>query len=139
MRRFITVALAAVGFAWMGAVPALAGTCYIYDPIVGQVTYPCPGYNDQPVPLPVAVVFSIGGPGYYSPEYHFVKLKRGGTIYFVNNSPTSTARYHGNGFDSGLLQPRTYSQVAGVSSLPVGAYSVYDKNNIGAGVLYIEP
>ena len=138
MRRILAVAAATTSLLLAGAAPASANLCYIEKEGLPRITYPCPGYNDQPVPVPTAVVFSIGGPGYHTPPYSFVKLKRGGTIYFVNNS-TIPARYRGNGFDSGIVMGGAFTTVDGVSSLPVGDYTVIDIDGWVAGVLYIEP
>jgi len=141
-RRILAILFIATAVIVGGTAPAQADTCAIEIENLPTIVYPCPGYNDQPVATDVAVVFAIGGPGYANNTYNFVKLKKGGTIFFVNNG-VLPMRYHnfydGHWFDSGIVDGGNWAVVHGVSDLPVGRYLVGDLDNWPAGWLYIDP
>jgi hypothetical protein len=90
--------------------------------------------------LPYAVVSASVGPGYDLWFNSFLRVKRGGRIFFVNDRADSPGphQYAGTGFDSGVLQFGQAAEVAGVSALAVGHYKVYDRG-VWVADLYIDP
>ena len=143
MRRLVSAAAVFGTFAILAfASPAHADICSSDPDGSGPlpwIYYPCPSPEDQPAPLPVAVVTAEFGPGYYLAEYDFIRVKRGGRIYFVNDAlDLAPHTYRGTGFDSGVVNPGQTVEVSGVRSLAVGHYKVYDFG-VWVGDLYIDP
>lgn len=152
VRRLLAALVLALPPLLLAATPASATICYIDAsgefglPDPPPVYYPCPGPGDQPAPAPVWVT-TDAGPGYDSPEWSFIRVQRGGRIFFANVSPTEqpdgflgTERFWYPGlFDSGLVPYGSYAEVQGISQLPIGAYAILDANDGKRGTLYVDP
>jgi hypothetical protein len=70
-----------------------------------------------------------------------VIVTEGGRVFFSNNIVGSRQpdRFHGKGFDSGLVKPGDVAEVRGVGSLPIGTHVVFNLCGDWFGVLTIEP
>jgi hypothetical protein len=77
------------------------------------------------------------GPGYYNYHAPWIRVTRGGRVFFFNGANVPL-QYRGDGFDSGIVQPGEVREVAGISALTVGHYTVYDQTD-PVGDLYIDP
>lgn len=127
----------------VGASPARAAIC-AYDPDGGgpvpSISFPCPDPTWQEgAPLPVAVVQVYEQPGYGNQWVDFLRVQRGGRIFFVNDD-TIPHRFNGAGFDSGVTNPGEMHEVQGISTLAIGKYRIYEGiYGIYAGDLYIDP
>ncbi len=154
-RLRLTAALAAT-LASVAGVPAsqadtctvqvYAGTSEAQQPFVHlpptevetpPVTVPCPGPHDQPAPAPVWVT-TESGPGYYNVFCYWIRIRRGGRIFFANTHDQPHG-YRGTGFNSGPVDQFEAREVIGVSSLAVGYYKVYDVDGSWVADLYVDP
>jgi hypothetical protein len=137
-RRLVTVALASAACLALTAAPASA-TYDCWMEVDGhRLDYPCPSPGDQPVGAPVWVATDYG-PGYGQPEWSFIKVTKGARVFIANVTSLhgDYIRFHGAGFDSGLVPVGQAREVIGVPQLPVGGYAIYSAYGEYAGDLWI--
>ena len=148
MRRLVGAAIAAGLVTSILLAPSASATSCTFDvdtyPVdVPPVTHPCPGPDDQPLPAPIWVTTNRG-PGYNGGGWWFIKVARGSQIIFANvvpltdGTPYRNDRFHGSGFDSGIVAGGEAQSVAGVNNLSPGVYPVYNIDNAYVADLHIE-